>query len=132
MNSDELSQPTNIFYQVRDLLLELHKELLLFERTNYESIHGRITTNGDFLTIIMSHSSFSWLRKLSELIVLFDEYIHQKASTKEINENQIFDYTKKLLLPDENGEEFAKKYFTAIQKEPGIAILQLKIKQFFK
>lgn len=129
MTTHKLPTPSSKFYQVRDDLLILHKELITFERQRYESLYGRIEGSGDFLGIVMQHPAFTWLRRFSELIVAYDEYMQDKPTLKIMSEDQIFAYTKKLIIPNETGDEFEQKYFVAIQNAPHIALLHSKLKQ---
>ncbi len=104
-------------------LLELHRELLGFERKQYESINGSVGTSGSFLGLIMNHPSFNWLRKLSGLIVMIDEMIDPTEKNPiDRSPREILLDIEKLLQPDEQGQEFAQKYHTAIHHEPTIAI----------
>lgn len=104
-------------------LLALHKELLGFERKQYESINGSVGSSGNFLGILMNHPSFNWLRKLSGLIVMVDEIIDPSEKNKiEQSPREILLDIEKLLQPDEQGQEFAQKYHTAIHNEPTIAM----------
>lgn len=104
-------------------LLALHKELLEFEKKNYETLHGKIGSSGTFLSLLMNDPAFNWLRKLSGLIVMIDEIIDpSEKNTIEQSPREILLDIEKLLQPDEQGQEFAQKYHTAIHHEPTIAI----------
>ena len=104
-------------------LLELHKELLAFERKRYESLNGDIGSNNNFLTLLMSHQAFNWLRKLSGLIVVIDEMIDStEKNPSDLSPREVALDIEKLLTPDEQGSEFSQKYHTAITNEPNIAI----------
>lgn len=104
-------------------LLALHKELLEFEKKNYESLNGKIGSSGTFLSLLMNDPAFNWLRKLSGLIVMIDEIIDpSEKNTIEQSPREILLDIEKLLQPDEQGQEFAQKYHTAIHHEPTIAI----------
>lgn len=104
-------------------LLVLHKELLEFEKKNYESINGKINSSGTFLALLMNDPAFNWLRKLSGLIVMIDEMI-DPTEKNPVNQSprEILLDIGKLLQPDEQGQEFAQKYHTAIHHESTIAI----------
>lgn len=104
-------------------LLELHKELLAYERRNYETVYGDIGSNGNYLTLIMSHPTFSWLRKLSGLIATIDEILDpmEKNPIDRSPRDVVFEI-EKLLSPDEQGDEFSQKYHAAIHHEPNVAI----------
>ncbi|HEX5645856.1 MAG TPA: hypothetical protein VFX56_02700, partial [Nitrospira sp.] len=59
----------NVFHA----LLRLHKALLDDERVSYERVHGRISSNGEFLQLVLNDAWFAWLRPLSQVIAKFDE-----------------------------------------------------------
>ena len=44
--------------QLRLALLRLHKALLDDERVSYERVYGRISTNGEFLQLVLGHAWF--------------------------------------------------------------------------
>ncbi len=51
--------------ELRHTLLDLHKSLLDAQRIRYERDHGRISTSGEFLGLVLEHPAFAWLRTLS-------------------------------------------------------------------
>ncbi len=56
----------------RDNFLKLHKLLMDWDRSVYESEHGTVSA-GKFLEMLLSEPRFEWLRVLSMLIVEIDE-----------------------------------------------------------
>src|SRR5437762_188097 len=60
---------------VRRPLLRLHKALLDAERMAYEKEHGRIQGGGALLQLVIADPWFAWLRPMSGLIVMIDEYL---------------------------------------------------------
>jgi hypothetical protein len=103
-------------------LLRLHKELLDSERVAYEQIHGRIPSSGAFLQLVIHDAWFAWLRAISELIVQIDELTDAKDPVKPGDANRILEQTRRLLVPSQNGEGFAKRYYDVLQRDPGIVI----------
>ena len=103
-------------------LLRLHKQLLDSERAAYEQIHGRIQSPGAFLQLVINDPWFSWLRAMSELIVQIDELTDAKEPVQAGDANRILEQSRKLLAPDETGEGFAKRYFDALQRDPGVVM----------
>jgi hypothetical protein len=65
--------------QVRDRLLDLHKALLDAERARFEREHGRVTSSGQWLQLVLGHEQFAWLRPFSGLIVRIDEWLASDA-----------------------------------------------------
>jgi hypothetical protein len=103
-------------------LLRLHKALLDSERTAYEEVHGRIPSPGAFLQLVINDEWFAWLRELSELIVQIDEKTDRKYEPQDAEASQLFEQTRELLTPDENGEGFAKRYFEAMQRDSDVVV----------
>ena len=73
--------PTNTIHsrilllrESRSKLLRLHKLLVDAERENFENLNGKISS-GHYLNLLVSDSSFEWLRKFSTLIVEIDEML---------------------------------------------------------
>lgn len=123
MNKEQLQALSTELATLSQTLLALHKELLEFEKKNYETLHGKISSSGAFLSLLMNDPAFNWLRKLSGLIVMIDEMIDPSEKNKtELSPRAILLDIEKLLQPDEQGQEFAQKYHTAIHQEPTIAI----------
>ncbi len=108
--------------ELHGVLLRLHKELLDAERVAYEQIHGRIASSGAFLQLVIHDAWFAWLRAISELIVQIDEVTDAKEPVKPGDANRILEQTRRLLVPDEDGEGFAKRYHDVLQRDPGIGI----------
>jgi hypothetical protein len=65
--------------QVRDRLLDLHKALLDAERARFEREHGRVSSSGQWLQLVLGHEQFAWLRPFSGLIVRIDEWLASDA-----------------------------------------------------
>lgn len=107
---------------VRNVLLSLHKTLLDFERDAYEREQGKIDNSYEFLNLVMSDPGFSWLRRLSELIVEIDELLASRESPKEITGAALISQSKMLLTPLESGDEFQRKYFNAMQQSPEVVL----------
>ncbi|MEP7212184.1 MAG: hypothetical protein ABI791_03870 [Acidobacteriota bacterium] len=61
----------------RDLLLNLHKALVDFERESFVAFNGPVTP-GQFLTQLLENPDLAWLRSFSTLIVDIDEMFAQK------------------------------------------------------
>lgn len=107
---------------VRTVLLSLHKTLLDFEREAYERERGKISNSYEFLNLVMSDPWFAWLRRLSELIVEIDELLASREAPKEITGAALISQSGILLTPLESGDEFQRKYFTAMQQSPEVVL----------
>jgi hypothetical protein len=58
---------------------------------------------------------------MSELIVQIDEVTDAKSGVQVADANQLLEQTRTLLTPDENGQGFARRYFDALERDPGVA-----------
>ena len=120
-NHIESSAPGQL-REIRQSLLHLHKTLLDSEREIYERRHGRIETSVRFLELLMHDPWFDWLHRLSELIVQIDEMLDADEPPGKRGLDGVIDQTKGLLAPSENGDEFQRKYFTALQQSPEVVL----------
>ena len=121
---------------VRHKLLQLHKVLLDYQRQLWERSGGRVNNSYELLNLVMHSLEFSWLHRLSELIVQIDELLDADDATETVAAS-LLDEVKLLLVPYEDGDEFQRKYFEALQESPDvvlahsevIAILGKKVRQ---
>jgi hypothetical protein len=103
---------------LRRALLHLHKMLLEWERTGYERIHGRVSP-GELLRVIMNDPQFAWLHPLSQLIVRIDESLEIDAlDGPEVDVEAIVAQARRLVVPDEAGTEYERRYHQALQEHP--------------
>lgn len=109
---------------VRETLLSLHKALLDSERTSYELVHGKIGSSSEFLQLLINDARFAWLRPVTTLIVQIDEALAAKNPPRESREfEQLIQDTRALLSPSRETGEFWGRYFGAVQRDPGVAVL---------
>lgn len=106
---------------IRKALLQLHQNLLDYQKLSYEKKYGRVQSTGKMFNLASSNKDFAWLRSLSELIVGLDGYI-DAAEYDERNVKSLIAYTKKLLNPKAKGGRFERLYFDAIQNDPAVLI----------
>jgi hypothetical protein len=121
---------TELLKQIRQGLLKLHKMLLDMERRGYERARGRIGNSYEFLQLVLKDPWFDWLHRLSELIVQIDETIDTIGSEKPASEadaRELIARARSLLSPSENGSEFQKNYFLALQQSPDVVLLHSEI-----
>jgi hypothetical protein len=117
--SDEpISQDTHD--RLRDLhrrLLHLHKTLLDSERDAYEQQRGSVTS-GQLLQLLMTDEHFDWLRTFSKFIVSIDEMLAAKPPASAADANELLERARRLFNPAEEGNEFERRYFEALQRDP--------------
>jgi hypothetical protein len=111
---------------LRKGLLQLHKMLLDFERVGYERARGPINNSYEFLQLVLKDPWFDWLHRLSELIVQIDETLDSRDRENiptEEDAQALIGRAKSLLTPAEEGSEFQKNYFLALQQSPDVVLL---------
>jgi len=108
----------NVFHA----LLRLHKALLDDERVAYERVHGRISSNGAFLQLVLNDAWFSWLRPLSQVIAKIDELSEENELSAREAIPVLLDSVRVLLMPTETGEGFSRQYHDALQRSPDVVL----------
>ena len=116
--------------ELRQTLLTLHKALLDSERTSYELVHGTIPSPGAFLQLLINDNWFAWLRPVTSLLVQIDETLAAKnpAGTPRQFE-QLIEDTRALLSPSRETNGFWKRYSSAMQRDPGVAVLHQELEK---
>ena len=115
---------------LRQGLLRLHKLLLDLERRDYERSRGRIGNSYEFLQLVLKDPWFDWLHRLSELIVQIDEALDSRESEAPLTEEDakaLLERAKVLLAPSEEGTQFQKNYFLALQQSPDVVLLHSEV-----
>ena len=105
-----------LLVELRRLLLELHKTLIDWQRTDYERVHGRLQTT-QLLDVLFNDPAFAWLRSMSGLIVRIDETLAAKTPEAETGTGPLVAGARELVAP-EAGTPYAQQYFAALQELP--------------
>jgi hypothetical protein len=118
-NSDieQVRQAEKLLSDLRQALLRLHKTLLEWERSGYERIHGRQSSN-DLLKALLNDPQFAWLRPMSRLIVRIDEILIDKTPPMRNDVEAIVSQVKALTSPNEAGNTYERRYDRALQEDP--------------
>ena len=111
---------------IRLILLDLHKALLDLEKEYYEKEFGEIKTPGEYLQLVIGHPQFDWLRKLSGLIVEMDELLSLRTKQGPEEATSAVETARQLLILDENGDDYQKRYYAAVQESPDVLIEHVK------
>lgn len=122
----------SIFQHLREfrlVLLRLHKSLLDSEKIGYEQLHGRIQTTGEYFRLVVEDEWFSWLRPMSQFIVQIDDVINAKEPVDVSEAVRLLTEAQLMLQPNETGTVFEQRYFTAIQRDPTIALAHAEMTQ---
>ena len=107
-------------------LLRLHKTLLDDERLAYERVYGQVTS-GELLQLVINHEQFAWLRSISEFIVRIDEMLDADEPVTNADAESLLNQARALLKPSEDGADFERKYFAALQRDPDILLAHREI-----
>ncbi len=107
---------------LRNGLLRLHKVLLDSEGAVYDRDIARITSKGQFLSLVLHDPWFNWLHELSGLVVLIDETLDAKEPTTALEADRLVGLARALIKPSESGSGFVKHYFDAMQRDPDVVI----------
>ena len=115
--------------ELRHSLLDLHKALLDAQRIRYERDHGRISTSGEFLGLVLEHPTFAWLRTLSALIARFDEWIEEQAAQFPSQDELpgMIDALRALVEAGGTHEVFSKPYWEIVDNVPAVLIEHVKL-----
>jgi hypothetical protein len=108
---------------LRDGLLRLHKTLLESERAAYERDVAPIRSSGHYLDLVVNDPWFNWLHELSRFVVVIDEAMARKEPP--LGEEEallLIARARTLVHPDEEGKGFARRYFEAMQRDPGTVL----------
>ena len=115
--------------ELRRLLLQLHKALIDWQRTDYETVHGRLQTT-QLLSVLFNDPAFAWLRTMSGLIVRIDEALEPprrnsaeggrpEAASSETG--PLVAQARELIAP-EAGSPYAQRYHAALQELPDVVL----------
>jgi hypothetical protein len=107
---------------LRNGLLRLHKCLLDSERAAYERDVARITSTGQYLNLVLDDPWFAWLHELSQFIVLIDETLDFEDPATVEDAASLLGRARDLVSPSETGEGFSRRYFDAMQRDPGVVL----------
>ena len=111
---------------LRVALLDLHKALLDLEKEYYEKEFGEIKSPGEYLQLVINHPQFDWLKKLSGIIVEMDELLSPRSKQGQDEATSAVATAKELLILDEHGTDYQKRYWEAVQESPDVLIEHVK------
>ena len=108
--------------EIRRALLLVHKALLDSEQRAYERSHGRVETTGELLQIVLHDPRFAWLKMFSELVVRIEELQEADEPAREDQALALIREVHETAKPSEVGSRFERKYYAALQRDPGVVI----------
>ncbi len=112
---------------VRDNLVTLHKTLIESERIVYEQTFGKVESQNRFLQLLISDPWFAWLHPLSELVVVMDEALDDEKSPTTQQLNVLTKNVRTLLKASEEGQDFGRSYFEALQRAPDVILAHAEV-----
>lgn len=112
---------TAVLRPVRQALLDLHKQLLEAERTQYERVHGRVQP-GELLQLLLGDPQFAWLRSVSELIVRIDEMAEAEEPPSDGAVAQVLSVVERLMSEPASASEFARRYAETLEHNPSLVV----------
>jgi hypothetical protein len=107
---------------LRNGLLRLHLGLLDSERAAYERDVKRIAGTGEYLNLVLNDPWFTWLRELSQFVVLIDETLDFADPPTLADAGQLIARARALVTPSETGAGFAQRYDQAMQRDPAVVL----------
>lgn len=116
---------------LRNGLLRLHKCLLETERAAYERDIERITSSGQYLNLVLTDPWFAWLRDLSQFIVVIDEALADEHPLTPADAARLVARAREMVSPDEAGNGFRRRYFEAMQRDPGVVLAHRDMMRVF-
>ncbi len=128
-NDPNLESTLKQLRELRGLLLSLHKALLESEKLEYERSHGTIQSRGEFFQLVIGHEWFDWLRPISQFIVQIDETLSAKEPIALSTATDLLKQGRSLLKANETGTVPEQRYYWAIQRDPDIAFMHIRVSQ---
>lgn len=116
---------------LRNGLLRLHKHLMESVRASYERDVARITSSGQYLQLVLGDPWFAWLRELSQFVVMVDETLDLDEPATPADAERLVKQARELLTPNETAAGFAKSYFEAMQRDPGVVLAHRDMMRVF-
>jgi hypothetical protein len=128
---EEARQGEKLLSALRQALLRLHKTLLDWERSGYERIHGRQSSN-DLLKALLNDPQFAWLRPMSQLIVRIDQILEEDTPPMRNDVDAVIAQVKTLTSPNESGNMYERRYDMALQQHPDAVFAHRDLLAVFK
>ena len=96
------------------------------QRIQYERLHGRIETSGEFLGLVLNHPEFEWIRALSALIARLDEWAEGMDGEGEGEFDSLVEALRSLIRPEGANAEFTERYWKMVEGEPAVTVAHVK------
>lgn len=103
-------------------LLRLHKTLLDDERAEYEKANGKINSISEVFRLVLDDPHFAWLRKMSSMIAMIDEFLASKIPVSETDGLEFIKQVSVMLNFELADDSFDDKFQNALQRNPNAVI----------
>lgn len=103
-------------------LLRLHKTLLDDERAEYERVNGKVNSISEVFRLVLDDPHFAWLRKMSSMIAMIDEFLASKTPTNEADGLAFIEEVRVMLNFELADDSFDDKFQNALQRNPNAVI----------
>ncbi|MEO7743840.1 MAG: hypothetical protein ABIR98_12950 [Usitatibacter sp.] len=123
-------QPTNSLRKADDIrhaLLDLHKSMIDAQRIIYERDHGRVETPAQFLGLVLEHPDFEWIRELSALMALLDEWREDSKDVESLALDDIVGALRTLIQRDSTDVRFTDRYWRMLDSTPEVLVGHVKL-----
>ncbi|HEY1080989.1 MAG TPA: hypothetical protein VGE29_01945 [Prosthecobacter sp.] len=116
---------------LRNQLLSLHKLLMNVEKAAYEKAEKVTLTPLKLLQLLTEDERFSWLRQLSQLVVVIDESMEEKPPITEERMDALVAEARHLLTGSTEPGSFAVRYAAIQEREAAVAAAHAEISKSF-
>jgi hypothetical protein len=114
---------------LRNQLLSLHKLLMNVEKAAYEKAEGVTLSPLKLLQLLTEDEQFSWLRQLSQLVVVMDEAMEEKPPITEERKDALVAEARHLLTGSTEPGSFAVRYAAIQEREAAVAAAHAEIRK---
>ena len=112
---------------LRHALLDLHKSMIDAQRIIYERDHGRVQTTAQFLGLVLEHSDFEWIRDLSALMALLDEWREDAREVSSVGLDDIVGALRALIQRDSINVRFTDRYWRMLDSTPEVLVGHVRL-----
>lgn len=117
---------------LRNQLLALHKLIMNVEKAAYEKAEKVTLSPLKLLQLLTEDERFSWLRQLSQLVVMIDEAMEEKPPITDERKDDLVTEAKHLLTGSTEPGSFAVRYAAIQEREATVAAAHVEISKSFQ
>jgi hypothetical protein len=116
---------------LRNQLLSLHKLIMNVEKTAYEQTEKVTLSPLKLLQLLTEDERFSWLRQLSQLVVMIDEAMEEKPPITDERKDALVAEARHLLTGSTEHGSFAVRYAEIQERDATVAAAHTEISKSF-